>query len=82
MPLNIKPIYYIMNLKFKEILNIYIYMNFYLFGYPIKNSPSPKLHNFIFQEFNLNHTYQLFETQSVDDIINSKFKGASITIPF
>jgi shikimate dehydrogenase len=58
-------------------------MIFYLFGYPIQNSVSPKIHNFIFKEFNLEHKYYLFETNSLKDIINyAKFKGASITIPF
>lgn len=58
-------------------------MHFYLFGYPIQNSISPKIHNFIFKQFNLDHKYFLFETKNINDIVNyTKFKGASITIPF
>ena len=58
-------------------------MHFYLFGYPIQNSISPKIHNFIFKQFNLDHKYFLFETKKLNDIVNyTKFKGASITIPF
>ena len=57
-------------------------MHFYLFGYPIQNSISPKIHNFIFKQFNLDHKYFLFETKNINDIVNyTKFKGASITIP-
>jgi shikimate dehydrogenase len=58
-------------------------MFFYLFGYPIHNSLSPKLHNFIFKTHNLDHRYFKFETYSLKDIFNyAIFKGASITIPF
>jgi len=58
-------------------------MFFYLFGYPIQNSPSPKIHNFIFKEFNQEHKFFIFETKNINDIISySNFYGASITIPF
>lgn len=55
-------------------------MFFYLFGNPIKNSISHQIHNFIFNEFNLNHKYLLFEKDNLDNITNIEFKGASITI--
>lgn len=58
-------------------------MIFYLFGFPIQNSISPKIHNFIFKEFNLEHQYYLFETKNINDVIKyAIFKGGSITIPF
>ena len=60
-------------------------MQFYLFGKPISSSRSPVLHNTLFRQTGLPHYYQLFETDSVQDIkdmLRSRnFGGASITIP-
>ena len=60
-------------------------MQFYLFGKPISSSRSPALHNTLFRQLGLPHKYQIFETDSVQDIkdiLRSRdFGGASITIP-
>ena len=59
---------------------------FYLFGSPISKSPSPTLHNTIFEAMGLPYKYELFETEKVDERIESiirepDFGGASVTIP-
>jgi len=58
---------------------------FYLFGKPIAQSRSPALHNALFQSTGLPHEYELFETdtaQDVKDVLESgTFGGASVTIP-
>lgn len=58
---------------------------FFLCGSPIQASRSPALHNTLFAETGLSHTYGLFETsdaESLRTIIHSRdFGGASITIP-
>lgn len=58
---------------------------FYLFGSPIQKSCSPCLHNTGFEALGFPHTYQLFETDSVDslkEVLESdSFGGASVTIP-
>ena len=58
---------------------------FYIFGEPIKASPSPRLHNTLFAQTGLPHTYGKLETQdaaSVKDLIRAPdFGGASVTIP-
>jgi len=62
-------------------------LRFFLFGRPIKHSMSPALHNTGFEVLGLPHTYQLFETESVNDEIGAllsatDFGGASVTIPY
>ncbi|KAH9878137.1 hypothetical protein J1614_003354 [Plenodomus biglobosus] len=58
---------------------------FCIFGSPIAQSPSPRLHNRLFRETGLPHIYGRFETtdvSSVRDIIRAPdFGGASVTIP-
>jgi pentafunctional AROM polypeptide len=58
---------------------------YYIFGEPIKASPSPRLHNTLFAQTGLPHTYGKFEThdaESVKDLIRApEFGGASVTIP-
>jgi len=58
---------------------------FYLFGTPIAASRSPALHNALFEQAGLPHTYERFETgdaQAVKETIRSpSFGGASVTIP-
>lgn len=58
---------------------------FCIFGSPISASPSPNLHNTLFRETGLPHTYGRHETTDADDaqdIIRSPdFGGASVTIP-
>ncbi|KAF2267163.1 Pentafunctional AroM protein [Lojkania enalia] len=58
---------------------------FYIFGSPVKQSRSPPMHNTLFRESGLPHSYSVFETTDVDDVkdvIRSvDFGGASITIP-
>lgn len=58
----------------------------YLFGHSISKSPSPTLHGTGFRVLGLPHTYDLHETETVDDSIRniiraSDFGGASVTIP-
>lgn len=59
--------------------------SFYLFGKPIMTSRSPALHNALFEQNGLPHTYSLFETDNVADIKDliraPDFGGASVTIP-
>lgn len=59
--------------------------SFFLCGSPIQASRSPILHNTLFAQTGLPHTYGLFETsnaESLRTIIRSPdFGGASITIP-
>ncbi len=58
---------------------------YYIFGSPVQQSPSPRLHNKLFRETGLPHNYGLHETtdaSSITDIIRAPgFGGASITIP-
>ncbi|KAJ2593690.1 3-dehydroquinate dehydratase (3-dehydroquinase) [Coemansia sp. RSA 1722] len=60
--------------------------SFYLFGSPIRQSPSPAMHNAGFASVGLPHAYALLETDAVDDQIAATvradgFGGASVTIP-
>jgi pentafunctional AROM polypeptide len=56
-----------------------------IFGSPVQHSPSPRLHNRLFREAGLPHTYGVHETtdaSSIRDVIRSpEFGGASVTIP-
>jgi pentafunctional AROM polypeptide len=58
---------------------------FYIFGSPVSQSPSPRLHNRLFRETGLPHIYSIHETtdaNSICDIIRApEFGGASVTIP-
>lgn len=58
---------------------------FYIFGCPVALSRSPPMHNTLFRETGLPHTYSIFETADVNDvkdIIRSPdFGGASVTMP-
>lgn len=58
---------------------------FCIFGSPVSQSPSPRLHNKLFRETGLPHVYGRFETtdaSSIRDIIRAPdFGGASVTIP-
>ncbi|KAJ2857337.1 hypothetical protein GGI22_003541, partial [Coemansia erecta] len=58
---------------------------FALFGTPIQQSPSPAMHNAAFAALGLPHTYELCETQTVDELRSFLddlcFGGASVTIP-
>ena len=59
---------------------------FFLFGEPIAQSMSPKLHNTGFEVLQLPHVYELLETAKVDEsvkatITSPDFGGASVTIP-
>lgn len=60
-------------------------LSFYLFGKPITSSRSPALHNTLFQQTGLPHSYSLFETDCVEEVADlirsSHFGGASVTIP-
>lgn len=58
---------------------------FWIFGSPIAQSPSPRLHNKLFEETGLPHVYGRYETidaDSIREIIRAPdFGGASVTIP-
>ncbi|KAF2133740.1 Pentafunctional AroM protein [Dothidotthia symphoricarpi CBS 119687] len=58
---------------------------FFIFGSPVQQSPSPRLHNRLFREAGLPHNYGRHETtdaSSIRDIIRAPdFGGASVTIP-
>ena len=58
---------------------------FMIFGSPVQQSRSPPMHNRLFRETGLPHTYGIHETtdaSDVKDIIRSPdFGGASVTIP-
>lgn len=58
---------------------------FCIFGSPVQQSPSPSLHNTLFRETGLPHTYGIHETTNAADIeavIRAPdFGGASVTIP-
>ena len=59
---------------------------YYLLGTPIAHSQSPTIHNTSFATLGLPHQYSLFETEGVDNRIESlvhspDFGGASVTIP-
>lgn len=58
---------------------------FYLFGSPIAQSRSPALHNTLFMLAGLPHTYNRYETSSVENLPtllqSDEFGGASVTIP-
>ena len=57
--------------------------NYYLFGSDIKKSPSPFIHNFVFDD---NMKYKNFETNDINKIINvlkeEDTYGSSVTMPF
>ncbi|KAJ2893152.1 uncharacterized protein MKZ38_008986 [Zalerion maritima] len=59
--------------------------NFFLFGKPISKSRSPALHNSLFRQTGLPHSYGLLETDQVRDIRETirspEFGGSSVTIP-
>ena len=59
---------------------------FCIFGSPVQQSRSPPMHNMLFKEVGLPHTYTIHETTDVDDlkpiIRRPDFGGASVTIPF
>ncbi|KAF2023356.1 Shikimate dehydrogenase [Setomelanomma holmii] len=58
---------------------------FCIFGSPVSQSPSPRLHNRLFRETGLPHVYSLHETtdaSSIESVIRAPdFGGASVTIP-
>ena len=60
---------------------------FYIFGDPIGQSPSPTLHNTAFKTLGLPHKYDLYPStaeslEALKDIVRSPdFGGASVTIP-
>lgn len=58
-----------------------------LIGYPIKNSLSPFIHNFLFRTFSISAEYHLFEKKNLSFIEMEKYKsipvyGFSITMPY
>lgn len=61
--------------------------NYYLFGHPIQNSPSPLLHNTGFRHYKLSNIkkYSLCETLEIKDVVqclqHPDTFGGSVTIP-
>ncbi len=57
-------------------------------GFPVKNSLSPKIHNFFIEKFTINGTYQAIEIEpqnfdsAINNLINQGFSGFNVTIPF
>lgn len=70
----------------RERLAMALEKQFYLFGSPIKQSLSPKMHNAAFRELRLPYFYDLDERSDVGEyravIQSPAFGGASVTIPF
>ncbi|GBG27741.1 Pentafunctional AROM polypeptide [Hondaea fermentalgiana] len=58
---------------------------YYLFGHPIRASPSPTLHNQGFQALRMTRHYALCESLDIDVVARKvqepSFRGASVTIP-
>jgi pentafunctional AROM polypeptide len=58
---------------------------FYIFGSPVQQSRSPPMHNTLFRETGLPHSYHIHETTDLNDvkaiIRSADFGGASVTIP-
>jgi pentafunctional AROM polypeptide len=58
---------------------------FCIFGSPVQQSRSPPMHNTLFRETGLPHSYSICDTTNIDDIRTfihrPDFGGASITIP-
>lgn len=58
---------------------------FFLYGSPIGNSPSPILHNTAFENLGINNKYQLFDTKDFKQVVislrNKKTGGGSVTMP-
>ncbi len=56
-----------------------------IFGFPIKKSPSPFIHNYVFDKFKQNCIYSRNETKYVEDVLDvmkrPNFYGASVTMP-
>ena len=60
---------------------------FYLFGNPIRKSPSPFIHNYVFNELSGEKwIYHRYETRFIENVVDvlqrPNFKGASVTMPF
>lgn len=59
---------------------------FYLFGKPIRKSPSPFIHNYVFNQLSdKKWIYHRYETRYIENIVDvlqrPNFKGASVTMP-
>ncbi|KAH7250915.1 type I 3-dehydroquinase-domain-containing protein [Fusarium tricinctum] len=59
---------------------------FFIFGHNIAHSLSPALHNAGFKALNLQHHYQIHESENVDETVEQiihrpNFGGASVTFP-
>jgi quinate dehydrogenase len=58
----------------------------YLFGYPIKHSLSPIVHDLVFKHLSLNYTYTLYESTSIQSFLaltkDPQFYGSAITMPY
>jgi shikimate-5-dehydrogenase len=59
--------------------------HFYIFGHGISFSKSPVIHTAAFSHYGLPHTYDIQETESIDDVAHliqdGSFGGASVTMP-
>jgi pentafunctional AROM polypeptide len=58
---------------------------FYLYGSPIGNSPSPLLHNTGFETLGIAYRYQLCDTKDIKQVVislrNRRTGGGSVTMP-
>jgi shikimate-5-dehydrogenase len=59
--------------------------HFHIFGHGISFSKSPAIHTAAFRHYGLPYTYDIQETESIDDVAHliqdSSFGGASVTMP-
>jgi quinate dehydrogenase len=57
----------------------------YLFGYPIKHSLSPIVHQLVYKHLSLDYTYTLYESTNINSFLHltqaPNFYGAAITMP-
>jgi len=71
--------------RFQDSLGIEAPRDFFLFGSPVKKSPSPLIHNFLFRENDKPFNYTAVETSDLEIVTNNfqsfLFGGCSVTIP-
>lgn len=73
-------------MQLRRELNILTSKQYYLFGSDISRSPSPAMHNAVFEWFQLPYQYRALQTDQVTDLLTAmeadNFGGASVTMPY
>tara|TARA_B110000037_G_C17118634_1_gene504809 strand:- start:411 stop:4250 length:3840 start_codon:yes stop_codon:yes gene_type:complete len=74
-------------INIRKLLNINQYeKQFYLIGKNISKSPSPFIHNKVFDYYDLSYNYDFYDIKNINEIDNIigkiNFGGASVTIPY